>query len=165
MLVTQSCPTLCNPTDRSPPGSSVHGISQAGVYSVLPLPSSGDLPDPGIKPKSPTPEVDSLPSQPPGTPPLNVSHCTTQTVFFFFNLDSSCSILESLCTTQGSTFAWLCKIGFLPELSVPGFASSSIIPLLFCLVYTMPALSGTQEGLHKRSGEFIDNYLGRISLK
>ena len=55
VLVTQSCPTLCNPTDRSPPGSSVHGISQAGVYSVLPLPSSGDLPDPGIKPKSPTP--------------------------------------------------------------------------------------------------------------
>ena len=22
----QSCPTLCNPTDGSPPGSSVHGI-------------------------------------------------------------------------------------------------------------------------------------------
>ena len=25
----QSCPTLCDPTDGSPPGSSVHGISQA----------------------------------------------------------------------------------------------------------------------------------------
>ena len=25
-LVTQSCPTLCDPTDYSPPGSSVHGI-------------------------------------------------------------------------------------------------------------------------------------------
>ena len=24
--VTQSCPTLCNPVDYSPPGSSVHGI-------------------------------------------------------------------------------------------------------------------------------------------
>ena len=25
----QSCPTLCDPIDRSPPGSSVHGILQA----------------------------------------------------------------------------------------------------------------------------------------
>ena len=29
--VTQLCPTLCNSTDGSPPGSSVHGISQAGI--------------------------------------------------------------------------------------------------------------------------------------
>ena len=27
----QSCPTLCNPVDSSPPGSSVHGIFQARV--------------------------------------------------------------------------------------------------------------------------------------
>ena len=26
----QSCPTLCNPMDRSPPGSCVHGIFQVG---------------------------------------------------------------------------------------------------------------------------------------
>ena len=29
--VTQSCLTLCNPVDYSPPGSSVHGISQARI--------------------------------------------------------------------------------------------------------------------------------------
>ena len=29
--VTQSCPTLCDPMDCSPPGSSVHGIFQARV--------------------------------------------------------------------------------------------------------------------------------------
>ena len=29
--VTQSCPTLCNPVDCSLPGSSVHGIFQAGI--------------------------------------------------------------------------------------------------------------------------------------
>ena len=27
----QSCPTLCDPIDGSPPGSSVHGILQAGI--------------------------------------------------------------------------------------------------------------------------------------
>ena len=31
VLVAQSCPTLCNPVDCSPPGSSVHGISQARI--------------------------------------------------------------------------------------------------------------------------------------
>ena len=30
-LVTQSYLTLCDPTDRSPPGSSVHGILQAKI--------------------------------------------------------------------------------------------------------------------------------------
>ena len=29
--VTQSCLTLCNPMDCSPPGSSVHGIFQARI--------------------------------------------------------------------------------------------------------------------------------------
>ena len=31
MLVVQSCPTLCDPMDCSPPGSSVHGILQAKI--------------------------------------------------------------------------------------------------------------------------------------
>ena len=30
-LVAQSCPTLCDPVDCSPPGSSVHGISQVRI--------------------------------------------------------------------------------------------------------------------------------------
>ena len=30
-LVATSCPTLCNPMDCSPPGSSLHGISQARI--------------------------------------------------------------------------------------------------------------------------------------
>ena len=37
--VTQSCPTLCDPMDCSPPGSSVHGILQAKYWSGLPFPS------------------------------------------------------------------------------------------------------------------------------
>ena len=41
--VTQSCPTLCNPMDCSPPGSSVHGISQAKILKWVAIPSAGDL--------------------------------------------------------------------------------------------------------------------------
>ena len=34
-LVAQSCPTLCNPMDCSPPGSSVHVISQAKMLELV----------------------------------------------------------------------------------------------------------------------------------
>ena len=46
----QSCPTLCDPMDRSPPGSSVHGISRARILEWAATPPPGDLPDPGTEP-------------------------------------------------------------------------------------------------------------------
>ena len=52
--------------DYSPSGSSVHGILQAGIWSGLPFPSPGDLPDSGTEPQSPALQADSLPSKPPG---------------------------------------------------------------------------------------------------
>ena len=36
----QSCPTLCNPMDCSPPGSSAHGILQARILEWVSMPSS-----------------------------------------------------------------------------------------------------------------------------
>ena len=42
-LVTQLCPTLCNPTDCSPPGSSVHGLLQERILEWVALPSSRGL--------------------------------------------------------------------------------------------------------------------------
>ena len=35
----QSCPTLCNPLDSSPPGSSVHEILQARILEWITMPS------------------------------------------------------------------------------------------------------------------------------
>ena len=60
VLVAQLYPTLCDPMDYSPPGSSVHGILQARIWSRLLFPSLGDLPDPGIKPGSPALQADSI---------------------------------------------------------------------------------------------------------
>ena len=40
-LVAKSFPTLCDPMDRSPPGSSVHEISQAWILEQVAMPSSG----------------------------------------------------------------------------------------------------------------------------
>ena len=64
-LVAHSCPTLCDPMDCSPPGSSVHGDSPAKNTEVG-CPPPGDLP--GTEPRSPTLWADSLPSEPPETP-------------------------------------------------------------------------------------------------
>ena len=40
VLVAQSCPTLCNPTDCGPPGFSVHGILQARILEWVAIPFS-----------------------------------------------------------------------------------------------------------------------------
>ena len=42
------------------------GFSRQGYWSGLPFPSPGDLPNPGIEPRSPTLQADALPSEPPG---------------------------------------------------------------------------------------------------
>ena len=42
------------------------GFFRQEYWSGLPFPSPGDLPDPGIKPKSPALKADTLPSEPPG---------------------------------------------------------------------------------------------------
>ena len=65
--VSQLCLALCNLMDCSPPGSSIHGLSRQEYWSGLPFPSPGDLPDPGIKPRSPPLQVDSLLSESQGS--------------------------------------------------------------------------------------------------
>ena len=45
-------PTLCNPVDCSPPGSSVHGILQARILEWVAMPLSRGCSNPGIEPSS-----------------------------------------------------------------------------------------------------------------
>ena len=69
MKVTQLCPTLCNLMDYRPPGSSVHGILQARILEWVARGSSPrDLPNPGMEPRYPTLQADSLPTELPGKP-------------------------------------------------------------------------------------------------
>ena len=44
------------------------GFSRQEYWSGLPFPSPGDLPDPGLEPRSPALQVDALTSEPPGVP-------------------------------------------------------------------------------------------------
>ena len=48
----QLCSNLCNPKNCRLPGSPVHGTLQAGILERAATPSPGDLPDPGIEPRS-----------------------------------------------------------------------------------------------------------------
>ena len=50
-------------TYQAPPSM---GFSRQECWSALPLPSPGDLPDPGIEPRSPALQANALPSEPPG---------------------------------------------------------------------------------------------------
>ena len=69
VLVTQLCLTLSTPWTVTHQAPLSTGFSRQEHWSGLPFPSPGDLPDPGIKPRSPTLQADSLPSEPPGKPP------------------------------------------------------------------------------------------------
>ena len=73
-VVSQLCPALCDPMDCSLLGSSIHGDSPdkntgVGWHALL----QGDLLNPGIEPRSPTLQADSLPSEPPGKPSWRLS--------------------------------------------------------------------------------------------
>ena len=66
--VTQFGRTLCDPMDCSLPAPLSMGFSRQDSWSGSPFPSSGDLPDPGMEPRSPTLQADSLPPELPGKP-------------------------------------------------------------------------------------------------
>ena len=44
------------------------GFSRQECWSGLPFPSPGDLPDPGVEPRSPALQADALPFEPLGKP-------------------------------------------------------------------------------------------------
>ena len=46
------------------------GFSRQEYWSGLPFPSAGDLPGPGIEPRSPALQADALTSEPPGKTPV-----------------------------------------------------------------------------------------------
>ena len=72
VLVSPSCLIFCDTTDYNPPGSFVHGVSRQEYCSGKPFFSRENLPDSGIKPRSPILWANSLPSEPPRKVKLTV---------------------------------------------------------------------------------------------
>ena len=68
MSVVQLCLTLCHPrtvAHQAPPSME---FSRQQYWNGLPFRSPGDLPDPGMQPRFPALQADSLPSEQPGKP-------------------------------------------------------------------------------------------------
>ena len=67
----QSCLILSDPTDYSPSGSSIHGISREGVLDGDAISPPEGLPRPGVEPVPPALAGKLFPTEPPGTPPCH----------------------------------------------------------------------------------------------
>ena len=96
----QPCPTLCDPVDCNPPGSSVHGVLQ--YWSGLRCPSPGNLPDLRIEPTFltyPALQVGSLPLVPPR------KHLFTPSNMCMFN--SKNHYLPACVVVQLPSHVWL----------------------------------------------------------
>ena len=83
--IAQSCLTLCDPRAYT-----VHGILQARILEWVAFPSLGDFPNPGIEPRFPTLQVDSLPAEPQKKPNTGVG---------------SLSLLQGIFPTQEGSLA------------------------------------------------------------
>ena len=108
VLVAQSCLTLCDPIHCSLPGSPLSvEFSRKEDWSRLPFPSPGDLPNPGIKPRSPALKADSLPSKLPGIFPNEYSNKQNPKCLFFQEVSQNGSatlgiprVFPAVCVTS-----------------------------------------------------------------
>ena len=96
-FVTQSCPTLCNPMNCSPPGSSLHGILQARILEWVAIPSSKIIfPTQGSNPGLLHWHVDSLPLAPPENPRSSVVLAFTFRSLIHFELIFKLDLRKSI---------------------------------------------------------------------
>ena len=132
MFVIQSCSTLSDPMDCSPPGSSVHGIFQARILERVALSFSRGFSYPGIKP---TLQADSLPSELPGKPLcLNFSSIIRYylNVCFFITTFNS---VQSLNRVQLFATPWTAA----GQVSLPIINSRSLLKLM-SIELVMPSI-------------------------
>ena len=99
--VAQSYPTLCDPMNYT-----VHRILQARILEWVAFPFFRNLSNPGIKPRSPELQTDSLPAEPQGKP-KNIGMGTI-------------SLLQQIFLTQESTRGLLHCRWILHQLSYQG---------------------------------------------
>ena len=97
----RSCPTLCDPVDQSPPGSSVHGILQARILQWVTMPSSRG----SSRPRDRTHSLlgllhwqeGSLPLSPPGKPEVATRQIKS---FFYEDPPSHCKSCAGCCSQE-----------------------------------------------------------------
>ena len=86
------------------------GLSRQEYWSGLPFPSPGDLHDPGIKPRSPASQVDSLLSEPPGKPKKQGTQKTCVSLSTTLSGEITILFLSNIPTCK---FGWHCSVNFI----------------------------------------------------
>ena len=133
-LVAQLCPTLCDPmhcvAHKAPLSK---GILQASILEWVAMHSAGHLPNPGIKPRSPTLQADSLPSEPLGKP-MNTGV-------------GSLSLLQGIFLTQELSQGLLNRRQILFQLSYQGSPNLWLSDLKACTLPTRPLSPFTTDPL------------------
>ena len=134
-LVAHSCPTLCDPMDCSPPGSSVYGILQARILEWVAVPSSRGSSQPRDWTQSPTLQADSLSSEPPGKPK------NTGT--------GSLCLLQGIFPSQESNWGLLHCRQILYQLSYQGSPRVKHMPIIYRSHFSLPRVTRAHE--HKKT--------------
>ena len=98
--VARLCLTLCRPVVCQAPLS--RDSSRQEYWSGLPVPSPGNLPDPGTEPRSLSLQADALPSEPPGEPKVGSGEQQTSEGQTVRSLLSSAASKLSLVLSPGS---------------------------------------------------------------
>ena len=108
--------TLWTVAYQAPPSM---GFSRQEYWSGLPFPSPGDLPDPGIEPRSPALEADALTSEPPGK--LKVDVFWELSCFFYIPMDVGNLIPGSSAFSKSSLYIWKFSVHVLLKPSLKDF--------------------------------------------
>ena len=95
LLVAQSCPTLCDPRNCTRQAPLPMGFSRQTYWNGLPLPSTGDLPNPGIETASPALACGFFPTEPP--PHLTIYSLNCSVSLWNVPLFCVCTLRLKLC--------------------------------------------------------------------
>ena len=102
--VAQSRPTLATPWTVARLAPLSMGFSRQEYWSGLPFPSPGDLPDPGMKSRSPALQADSLPSELQGKPSCVFCIVSVYKLCFieiYYRITNVCLFTEVCFSTEG----------------------------------------------------------------
>ena len=113
--------TLWTVAHQAPPSI---GFSRQEYWSGLPFPSPGDLPDPGIEPRSPALQADALTSEPPGKQRVQHNWMTSLSLTLSLHAKSLQSCL-TLCDPLDYTLHGILQARILEWTAIPFSRGSS----------------------------------------
>ena len=125
--VIQSCLILCNPMDYTG-----HGILQARILEWVAFPFSRDLPNQGIKPRSPALWANSSPAEPQGKPKITGVGSLSLLQRIFLTQESN----QVSCIAGGFFTNWAIREAlFYFSISISIYMYNTILILSFNLLF------------------------------